>query len=209
MTCVVLIDSIPPQDLHVELVWDEAWGDADLHMIQAGVTPAGNWFLSEQDCFFGNTTAMWPPNGGAGNATLDIDDTDGYGPENINISNNPQAGTYNIGVAYYCQHSVAQPGDPPIDPGDGPVTATVNIYCGGSLIATYGNINLDKTGRFVHVATVDWPTCSGSSVNQKTWTALVQPSAYASPLHCALPCNNNNDCGGGEECGSGGTCVLL
>jgi hypothetical protein len=207
VTCVVVIDAPPPQDLHVELVWDTAWGDADLHMIQAGQPPAGNWFTIEEDCFFGNTTAAWPPNGPDGNATLDIDDTDGFGPENINIVSNPSNGTYNIGIAYYCQHSLRGPGDPPVDPGDGPAMATVKVFCGGNLVATYGNLVLDKSGRFIHVATIDWPTCTGTSVLNNTWTALVQPTSLTSPLHCALPCVNNNDCGGGEVC-TNGTCTL-
>jgi hypothetical protein len=60
---------------------------------------------------------------------------------------NPQTGSYQIGVAYYCQH-MQKPGAPKIDPGDGPAIATVKVYCGGVLVATYGNIKLDRTGRF-------------------------------------------------------------
>ncbi|MCC6526795.1 MAG: hypothetical protein IT373_29370 [Polyangiaceae bacterium] len=207
VSCVVVIESVPQQDLHIELVWDEAWGDADLHLVQAGIGPAGYWYTSDADCFFGNTAGAWPPNGPAGNSSLDIDDTDGYGPENINILTSPQAGTYNVGVAYYCQHSLQRPGQPPIDPGDGPTTATVNVYCGGVLVKTWANITLDRTGRFVHVGTVTWPSCATATVSNNTWTALVQPDAYPSPLHCTLPCSNNSNCGGGEVC-SAGTCVL-
>jgi hypothetical protein len=207
--CTVQIVANAPQDIHVELIWNTAYGDADLHMVQAGLGPAGYWYTSEPDCFYGNTMAAWPPNGQSGNASLDIDDTDGFGPENINILVQPQNGTYNIGVAYYCSHSLQQPGEPPIAPGDGPTTATVKVYCGGVLSATYNNVNLDKTGRFVHVATVTWPACTGTSVNSNTWTALVQPPVYTVPLHCQLPCVNNNDCGGGEQCGSQGYCILL
>jgi hypothetical protein len=205
--CTVHITAVPPQDLHVELVWNTPYGDADLHLIQAGVNPATAWYFTEPDCFYGNKTGAWPPNGGAGDATLDIDDTDGFGPENINILQSPANGTYEIGVAYYCMHSLQKPGKPNIDPGSGPTSATVKVYCGGALIATYNNISLDKTGRFVDVASVTWPGCAGMSKMTQTWTALVQPPAASVPLHCQLPCGNNNDCGGGEVCQSG-VCVL-
>ena len=84
----------------------------------------------------------------------------------------------------------------------------MKIYCGGNLIATYQNINLDKTGRFVVVAEIHWPACTTTTINNRTWTSLVQPSSVGSPIHCSLPCTNDNNCGGGEVCGSGGTCVL-
>jgi hypothetical protein len=69
-------------------------------------------------------------------------------------------------------------------------------------VATYPGISLDRTGRFVDVARVTWPGCAGMSVGTRTWTALVQPSAYTQPLHCPLPCTTSSDCGGGEVCTS-------
>jgi hypothetical protein len=204
----VTIDSVPWQDLHVELVWDTAYGDADLHMVCAGCSPAASWYMAsplvgENDCWYNNTTAAWPPGGAAGNATLDLDDTNGYGPENININNSPASGDYEIGVAYYCSHSLG----PAPAPGDGPTTATVNIYCGGVLIDSIGGITLSRTGRFVDVARVTWPGCAVTNVTSYTWTSLVAPTYYTSPIHCSLPCTNNADCGGGEVC-TGGACVL-
>ena len=205
-TCTVTINSVPDQDLHVELVWNTAWGDADLHLTRPGVSPASAWYsvdppgpTSGDDCWFANSPAAWPPAGADGNASLDIDDTDGYGPENINIFQNPANGDYEIGVAYYCQHSL---GNGPIDPGDGPTTATVKVYCGGVLIATYPNIQLDKTNRFVDVASVTWPGCAGQSKMTQTWTSLVQPSSYTQPVHCLIPCTSNAQCNGGEVCTS-------
>ncbi len=201
-SCTVTIDSVPWQDLHVEVLWDTVYGDVDAHMTCASCAAATSWYTSENDCYYANTTAAWAPGGTNGDATLDIDDTDGYGPENINIATSPDSGTYEIGVAYYCQHSLGGTGV-----GDGPTTATVNVYCGGTLLATYPGIALDRTGRFVHVADVTWPGCAGASVADYTWTALVQPSFATSPIHCTLLCSTTADCGGGEVC-SGGVCVL-
>ena len=48
---------------------------------------------------------------------------------------------------------------------------------------------------------------AGVSLYNETWTALVQPAVVSAPIHCDLPCNNDNDCGGGEVCVSS-VCVL-
>ena len=206
-TCTIMLTSVPWQDLHIELVWDEAHGDADLHLTAPGVDPALAWYTN-MDCFFANDSPKWAPNGPSGDPSLDLDDTDGYGPENININNNPGNGDLQIGVAYYCSKSLATPGSPPVNEGDGPTTATVNIYCGGVLISSIGDIYLDKTGRFVDVATLTWPGCAVQEVNQSSWTALVQPAAATSPLHCQVPCTKDNDCTPGEACSPLGVCVL-
>jgi len=127
----VHIHAVPPQDLHVELVWDKAWGDADLHLTQAGVDPASAWFLVEPDCFFGNKVGNWPPNGPSADASLDIDDTDGFGPENINVDR-PGPGVYRVGVHGYSGRAGK---------------LTVRIYCGGSRLeprATLGPIALSE-----------------------------------------------------------------
>jgi hypothetical protein len=205
-TCSVTLTATPNEELLVETVWSTAYGDVDVHLIRPGVTVGTSWYTGN-DCFYANDPAMWPPMGPAGNADLDIDDTDGFGPENISV-NVPQTGTYAVGVAFYCSHSLPKPGMPgTITPGDGPTVATVNVYC-GSAVYTYSGIALDKTGRFVDLARITWPGCTGMSIDNRTWTALVQPAAYSQPLHCALPCTSNGDCGGGEVCGPGGTCVL-
>jgi hypothetical protein len=207
-SCVVTITAIPPQDLHIQLVWDKSWGDADLHLLRPGLSTTTDWYrigppTAEYDCFFANKVAKWPPSGGAGDASLDIDDTDGYGPENINIDNSPAAGVYHVGVAYYCSHSI---GPGMIDPGNGPAAGTVRIYCGGVLAAEY-SVTFDETGRFVHVADVTWPGCAGMSINTASWTAQIQPTEYSSPIHCTIPCTKTGDCTPGEVCTSG-ACVL-
>ena len=63
--------------------------------------------------------------------SLDIDDTDGRGPENINIGA-PQenGGAYRIGVHYFA------------DDGFGPTEALVNVFCYGQLVGTVGPTTL-------------------------------------------------------------------
>jgi hypothetical protein len=209
--CSVLIHSVPPQVLHIELVWSTVYGDADLHLTRPGVAPAAAWFTTNDDCWFNNVNAAWPPNGAAGNALLAIDDTDGEGPEDINIATAPAAGTYEIGVEYFCSHSLASRGGGPPEPiaaGDGPTEATVRVFCGGKLAKEITGITLDKTGRWVDAASVSWPDCTVPVKKVASWVAAVQPAGYASPIHCLVACTKNGDCPTGEVCGATGYCAL-
>ncbi|MCA9547451.1 MAG: hypothetical protein KC613_23770, partial [Myxococcales bacterium] len=98
-----VVDAVPDAALHVQLVWhtpgdpDEAdidGSDLDLHLRRAG----GQWG-GEGDCFYAQRAAAWPPAGAVGDATLDIDDVDGQGPENINVLAPDAAGApYEVGV---------------------------------------------------------------------------------------------------------------
>jgi len=53
--------------------------------------------------------------------SLDVDNTEGYGPENFTCNWNageghPEAGTYQIGVNYYADHLADESADPPVPP---------------------------------------------------------------------------------------------
>lgn len=76
-------ETLTPARLRVLLSWDSDGTDLDLHL----VTPSG------EHCFYGNRTL-------ASGAALDIDVTDGYGPEIISVPS-PQNGTYLVYVNYY------------------------------------------------------------------------------------------------------------
>jgi hypothetical protein len=194
--CTVRITSTAPGDLHVELSWSTAHGDADLHLLNVGRSTATDWW-STNDCHWRNPTPDWGPAGANANPTLDRDDTDGYGPENITISMNPAAGTYTIGAHYYCQRSVGTGG---IAPGDGPTVGTVRVYCGGALVATYSDIRLDRTDDWVDVATVDWPSCAGRSVGRRTTGLATSATAGLAAPHCEIACMADRDCPSGERC---------
>ena len=109
------IISEPQEDIHLQLVWntpldpdqrDLQGADVDLHFLH----PAGTrWFGGLQgkyDCYFENTSPDWGIEfNQEDDPSLDIDDTNGAGPENINL-NNPQntdeiGGPYRVGVHYY------------------------------------------------------------------------------------------------------------
>lgn len=85
------------------------------------------------------------------NPTLDIDDVEGFGPENINIIN-PASGNYKITVYYFS------------DAGIGSSDAWVKLYINGINKPewTFGPFTLNKSKQAWDVATIQWPK-KGSS----------------------------------------------
>jgi hypothetical protein len=208
--CSTNITSNPPGAIHIEVSWDTEYGDVDAHLLNVTRTAPDGWFTAD-DCYFANTAPDWGPAGADANPTLDIDDTDGYGPENITIDTNPASGTYSAGVHYFCSHSIGSGAAP----GDGPTTGTMRVYCDGSLIATYTGINLSETDDWVTVAEVDYPSCAGRSVDRRTNGSSILPASFTAARHCEISCSTDADCPAGERCarvGGGGpprnACIL-
>jgi uncharacterized protein YfaP (DUF2135 family) len=79
-----------------------------------------------------------------GMASVDIDDTDGAGPERI-IHDSPGQKVYQVGVYYYA------------DNGYGASYATVQVYLDGQLAFDYQNQYLATTKQFWFGIEVDWP----------------------------------------------------
>lgn len=128
-TCTTLVRAIATEGLRVEVFWNTDGTDMDTHLMRPGGT---TWF-SEEDCFYGNCqrgSLTWPPGGTEDDPSLDIDDTDGFGPENINIES-PVDGTYRVAI----------------DAFSGAANTTVRIYCGGSTTdprQTFGPVFIDS-----------------------------------------------------------------
>ena len=87
-----------------QLTWDTFTNDTlnsdmDLHLVRpSGVTNSNN------DCYFANCQFFgleWGATGPAGDPVLDVDNTVGYGPENITMVSGPEAGTYRVLVYNY------------------------------------------------------------------------------------------------------------
>jgi hypothetical protein len=126
-SCTFLVRATPSEGLRVELYWNPPESssdptDVDLHLLHPS---APNWFHDAHDCYYANCNASsmmvlewdvpsYPPD----NPRLDIDDVEGYGPENINIDEPVAGHTYSVGVHYFS------------DDGWGPSQAYVKIYCG-------------------------------------------------------------------------------
>ena len=133
-TCTTVVNAGNVDGIRVEMFWDTNGTDMDTHLMN----PTGTvWGGGNDDCYFGNCVARggagmleWGAPGTDDNPRLDIDDTDGRGPENINVFR-PQDGTYRVAVHNWR--------------GGGPNRVTVRIYCGGSTTVprqTFGPVAL-------------------------------------------------------------------
>jgi len=95
---LLIENAIPDQALHVQMTWDTPDGDVDLHM-----TKNGDPYCGDNTCYYSTCSAgqfespEWDGQAGQteGDPVLDIDDVDGFGPENINIDS-PVDGTYRV-----------------------------------------------------------------------------------------------------------------
>jgi len=193
--CDVNITSTPPGAIHIEVSWDTIYGDVDAHLLNVTESHPDGWWTTN-DCHFLNRTPDWGPAGVDANPTLDLDDTDGYGPENITINTNPAAGTYTVGLHYFCSHSV---GTSPA-PGDGPTSGTVRIFCDGALAATYTGISLTETDEWITIAELDYPSCRVTRRNTTTNGTSILPASFTAPRHCEISCSSAADCPAGERC---------
>lgn len=84
--------------LQVSLTWDIDKSDVDLHLVN--LTEGGAFRVEPFDCYFANMNPDWPPQGPAGDPTMDIDDVHGYGPERISVLDSPGA-SYRVFVHYF------------------------------------------------------------------------------------------------------------
>lgn len=85
------------------------------------------WFNAVYDCYWYNNTNQWGSVSSADNPGLDLDDTNGWGPENMNMQAPEDGQKYGVGVHYWDKHGLL--------PDD--TTATVNIYVLGMLKGTF------------------------------------------------------------------------
>ncbi|MCA9540788.1 MAG: choice-of-anchor D domain-containing protein [Myxococcales bacterium] len=143
----------PDGDIHVQMVWDTPrdpnqtdpdGSDVDLFLLHPS---ARSWRDIPQRCYYANPSPDWGALGQIDdNPTLDIDDTSGAGPENINL-NNPEntqvlGNPYRVGAHYYREQF-------------GSSLVTIRIYLGG-LLAWEGHQELIDTDDFWEAAAIVW-----------------------------------------------------
>lgn len=115
------IEAVSDDDLAVKLLWNNKNADIDLHLIK----PEGEFGNAQSDCYYWNCSPQYSgarPDWGVEGDTkddpfLDIDNTDGIGPETVTV-NKPENGTYKVTIHAY-------------DTSKGPSTAVVKAYAHG------------------------------------------------------------------------------
>ncbi len=154
----------PTEALLVTVHWDTpgdpdqtdegfaAGTDVDLHLLH----PNGCWDDETWDCHFASRDPVWAGAGDeGGNPTMDLEDTDGAGPEIIRYDDPIDGLTYRVGVHHYENWDF------------GPSTAFVRIYIDGD-VAWEGQRLLEQADTFWEVATVSWPGREVTAIDRVT-----------------------------------------
>jgi len=154
------LDVVPLDDIRVELSWDGAFADLDLHLLE---TPDTEMWDIDGDMHYCNVDDApdWGESGTDDDPRLDVDDRGGYGPENINIYI-PRDGEYPVRVHYYATQ------------GDLVVTARVVVWADGEKVWD-GSKALDWK-QVWEVGQVNWP--------DGTFAASTEPLYEASGQIC-------------------------
>jgi hypothetical protein len=149
----------PDEVIHIQLVWDTPFdadqsdtdgADLDLHYLNS----LGTWQTSPYDVYWQNVQPDWgTPNDPTDDPSLDIDDSDGAGPENINHDNPSPNEDFSVGVHYYDDRDL------------GESYATVRIYINGLLRFEKSNRYLEREDTFWYVADIDGATLDVTNVD--------------------------------------------
>ena len=152
---VVDIEARPQADVLLQLVWktpgdgdptDQKGTDVDLHYVRPTSSSGGtNWQDLTNDVFWKNKNPDWGQTGTMSDGPeMQIDDTNGRGPEII-VHDNPNPDKlYKVGVHYYA------------DRGLGPSYATVRVYLDRTLSETFQSKFLKDSSTFWIVGRLDW-----------------------------------------------------
>ncbi|MCA9491728.1 MAG: choice-of-anchor D domain-containing protein [Myxococcales bacterium] len=148
-----VIDAVPLDELHVELSWGGATSDLDLHLADGGA----GLFEVPGDTSFCNPNPDWGVAGQvADDPRLDLDDDDGFGPENINVPS-PAKGTYPVRVHLFD------------DVDDGAVTARVTVFTYGT--AVWSGSQVMRRNEVWEVGQVNWPDGTFGVGSEPLWNA--------------------------------------
>ncbi|MCB9733680.1 MAG: hypothetical protein H6745_13855 [Deltaproteobacteria bacterium] len=166
----------PDEQLHVELLWrtpadedetddgPDAGSDLDLHFLR----PGADWFDAAGDVYWHNAEPNWGSIDPLvdDDPSLDRDDTDGAGPENMNVDVLAD-GAYRVGVHYWDDH------------GFGASFATLRVYAHGTLVFTCEDVEL-APGDLWEVGTVTMPglVVSGSCGDEAITHDFYLPPPY-------------------------------
>jgi hypothetical protein len=149
-SCTQNIEAVPYENFRVELFWAVP-DDMDLHLLSPQASPGNGPHSAPYDCHYGNMQPDWGvPVYPLDNPSLDLDDIDDLGPENINIVNpavGSYSGSYQVFVHDYPDTVEFYPAN----------DVTVRIYLNGTLTKTY-QFAISGEGSDYYVAKIDWPS---------------------------------------------------
>ena len=167
------VEAVSDDDLAVKLLWNNKNSDIDLHLIRQD----GSFGDNQSDCYYWNCSPQYSgerPDWGVEGDTkddpfLDIDNTDGIGPETVTI-NKPENGTYTVTVHAY-------------DTSKGPTTAVVKAYAHGTEEKT-ASLLMNKTDTCWDVFTIEVSDGSGNDAKKKIKINEITP---AEVYDCSRP----------------------
>jgi hypothetical protein len=153
------VSVIPEAGLHVELLWHnpadedetdvgpQAGADLDLHVQRLFDAPATDgWFEQPFDCYWFNPNPNWGALDSNINddPSLDLDDTDGAGPENFNLAQPEDDARYAVMAHYWGDH------------GYGEAHVNVRVYVDGELLYEADDVTLNHHQGW-EVGVLSWP----------------------------------------------------
>jgi hypothetical protein len=184
----------PGAGIHIELLWTTP-GDADPHDLQGtdldlhfalggargdydgdGDGQFDPWYDIPFDTYWYNNAPDWGSldPGIDDNPSLDRDDTDGIGPENLNLQRPEDGKTYRVGVHYFSDHGL------------GPSFATVRIYIHGNLVFEQSDVELREFD-FWWVTEFTWPP-QADTVPTASRTCQGTTDRCTTDLDCTTTC---------------------
>lgn len=159
------VEAVSDDDLAVKLLWNNKNSDMDLHLIR----PDGEFGNATSDCYYWNCSPQYSgerPDWGVEGETkddpfLDIDNTNGIGPETVTI-NKPDNGIYKVVVHAY-------------DTSKGPSTAVVKAYAHGAE-ENSASLLMNKTDTCWHVFDIEVSDGSDEDGKKKIKITEITPA---------------------------------
>jgi hypothetical protein len=137
------IVATPAEKLLVEMFWDNAGTDVDLHVLN---NKSAVLFVAPDDCFYQNKTPDWGAPAGSDNPQLLRDALTGYGPEIFGYES-PVGGTYRVAAVLANELLSATPSS----------NVTLRVYAYGILKSEVRR-SLKKRGDVWDALEVAWPS---------------------------------------------------
>lgn len=149
----LVVDAFPDEAIRIELIWDHPDSDLDLHLIRRNGTFCDcDTSVHYRDCA---RSPNWYPETPGSNPSLDIDDRDGFGPENINVEGHgtgkfvPEE-SFTLAVHYFSNASQVSTWPTTVS------NATVRVFVFGLLAAEATRAMTNERELWL-VGTLQWP----------------------------------------------------